>query len=244
MKSNRLITIFLLSFSALITTAQNADQKKLYVAFTYIKINPGKASAYFNLIKNYSPKITANRISQGGVLGWYMYELRMPTGTATEYDLISMTVADDFKLMFDDLDPSDETMRKIMGGMSDQSIKDIFAQYESSRTVIKKEIFVLESNAVAQNPASKYIWMDYLKGETPDPKTEQKDASRALFRKSLPVDNRSEVNYLAATFSNDLSQFSNGIKIPLAKVKGGVSGSLVHSEIWQLVEYVDVNKIK
>jgi hypothetical protein len=155
-----------------------------------------------------------------------------------------MTVADDFKLMFDDLDPSDETMRKIMGGMSDQSIKDIVAQYESSRTVIKKEIFVLESNAVAQHPASKYIWMDYLKGETPDLKTEQKDASRALFRKSLPVDSRSEVNYLAATFSNDLSLFSNGIKIPLTKAKGGVSGSLVYSEHWQLVEYVDVSKIK
>jgi len=237
----KLIAALLFSLTSVFSYAQNGEQKKIYVAFTYIKINPGKASAYFNLIKNYSPKITEHRIRQGGVLGWYMYELRMPTGTATEYDLVSLTVADDFKLMFDDLDPSDETMRKIMGGMSDQSIKDIFAQYESSRTVIKKEIYVLESNAVAQHPAAKYIWADYITGELPDMKSE---ASRAIFRKNLPVDNRSNVNVIAATFANDLALFSDGVKVPANKGKGQTSGSVVHSELWQLVEYVDLNKIK
>jgi hypothetical protein len=65
----------------------------VFMSFSYVKANPGKTGAYIDLIKNYSPKITGERIRQGGgVLGWYMYEVRMPSGAANEYNFVSITV--------------------------------------------------------------------------------------------------------------------------------------------------------
>jgi hypothetical protein len=235
--------IYFLVVSALTISAQNPEHKTLYVALSYIKINPGKTSTYMNLIKNYSPRITENRIRQGsGVLGWYMYEVRMPSGTANEYDLVSITVVDDFKLMFDELAPSDEAMHKIFGGMSDQTIQDIFAQYESSRVTIKKEIYTLQSDQVTDNPASKYLWVDYVKAiegkEAEYVKTEGSLKGRSLFKRSLPYDTRYEFDFVNTLFSNDITAFANVQK------KSSTTSKTIHSEIWQLVEYVDVNKIK
>lgn len=248
MTFNKILAVIFF-FSLLTSSAQNQEHRKLYVALSYIKINPGKASTYMNLIKNYSPKITESRIRQGGVLGWYMYEVRTPSGAANEYDLVSITVVDDFKLMFDELAPPDDTMHKIFPGLTDQSINDIFAQYESSRTSLKKEIYILESEVIAENPASKYLWVDYI--NTPEVKEKElvkadgTSRDRAVLKKYLPYDSHSEFNQVTAIFSNDLSTFA--WKAPSAeagKLKNTSNNRTIRSEIWQLVEYVDVNKIK
>ncbi len=237
------ITFLLLAICLGFAFAQSQDKKPIYISLSFVKINPGKASAYFNLLKNYSPRITESKISEkNGVLGWYMYEVRMPSGAANEYDLVSITAVEDIKLLFDELAPSEETMHKIMPGMSDQTINDIFAQYESSRTVIKKEIYTLQSDLVAENPASKYLWVDYVQS-TLQTETQSHEKDRAVFKKLMPFDTRAAYNQVQTLFSNSLTSFAKPIHSE-AQGKNASGDKIVFSELWQLVEYVDVNKIR
>jgi hypothetical protein len=147
---------------------------------------------------------------------------------------------EDIKLLFDELAPSEETMHKIMPGMSDQTINDIFAQYESSRTMIKKEIYTLQSDVVSENPASKYLWVDYVQSVSQSETQNQKD--RAVFKKIMPFNTRALYNQVQTIFSNSLASFTKPINTDM-KGKSS-SDKIIFSELWQLVEYVDVNKIK
>jgi hypothetical protein len=261
-------------FSTGQTQAQGSYAEPLYVAFSYIKITPGKRDVYLNLIHQYSPKITANRIAQGGVLGWYMYEVKLPSGAAAPYDFVSLTVANDFALHFDNLAPSEEVMKSIVPGASMQTINEIFEKYESSRTIIKKEIAIQLSNLFPEHTQARFILTDYIKvdplhepyylaleSSTLAPLRREMIqtggyANWSLYKVHLPKDEHSDFNFVTLMQADQLDSFSerklveSGTKIMAAFNNKGKDSqkkeirSVSRTELWELVEYVDQFKLK
>ena len=240
----------------------------VFMSFSYVKANPGKMGAYIDLIKNYSPKITRERIQQGGgVLGWYMYEVRMPSGAANEYDFVSITVTSEFNLLFDELSPPEGTMERLLPGISSMTIAGIFEQYETSRTVLRKEIIVPIASLTSGGAPYKVAWVDFVKvkeGKEKEYLKLQTDlvlpaykelqsgglmGNYRVYKKTLPVDSQSDFDFMVVYFANDIASLADGrLSDAKSKLMANSTNTLAalagitRSEIWQLVEYMDVEK--
>ena len=261
MKPNHIFNFFLFLAIPFVNLAQS---KTLYASFSYIKINPGKQATYLNLINTVSPKITAARISiGGGVLGWYMYQVSVPSGASNTYDMVSITVVDDFKLLFDELAPPDNVMNKIFPGASEQTIAGIFEQWEAARYTVKKEIYTISSNLAPGGPSSRYAVVDYVR--VPDGKSAEylrnenfdsffRDliksktiSNRMLYKRNIPIEAADFISICQTDNISNLAE-SPGDKavasMEAAKVKIQPIGKVAHREIWELVQYVDEGSIK
>lgn len=226
-----LLTGLLLVPSSRLALAQG---KKLYASVSYIKINPGKAETYFNLINNYSPMITAARIKRGGVLSWAMYKLRIPEGSANAYDLVSVTVVDDYSLMFDDLAPADSVMKKILPGATDKTIAEIFVKYEQSRVTVRKEIYEL---GISEGGTGRYAMVDFSDvAETPGVSTERTAWIKSGELKGIKVLERNvpleAPAALRVYYVDDMDKLAK----PVWDKRDVVSAR--HREIWELVQRV------
>ena len=272
MKTSKIICIRLtiLLLCGLPMTVNGQSTSPVYMSFSYVKANPGKTGAYIDLIKNYSPKITAERIRQGGgVLGWYMYEVRMPSGSANDYDFVSITATSEFNLLFDELAPPEGTMERILPGISSMTIAGIFEQYESSRTVKRKEVIVPVAGLSSGGVPYKVAWVDFVnvkEGKEKEYLKLQADAvlpackelqsggligNYRVYKKTLPLDMHSDFDFMVVYFANDIASLADG-RLAEAKTKLlanttsalAASANITRSEIWQLVEYMDIEKSK
>ncbi len=254
------------------TTSIAQEKKPVYVAFNYIKAKPSKGGKYVDLIKNYSTKILSYAVEVGAFSGWYFYEVRMPTGSATEYDFVAVSVVNDFKFLFEEPGTYADIMKKAIPGISDETLKTIAEEFESSRISVKREIFTRTSDLVPNASPSKYARVDfnmsaegkesdYIKMETEllAPIHKEIVAMGAyndweLYKKILPKDSRSDFDYVAVDFMNDINTIVNlnyGViakrvmpDVDLKNMWSTVGGTrkVVRGEIWELVEYVDSKK--
>ncbi len=251
-------------------TVNSQSASPVYMSFSYVKANPGKTGVYLDLIKNYSPKITGERIRQGGgVLGWYMYEVRMPSGSANQYDFVSITVTSEFNLLFDELAPPEGTMERILPGISSMTIAGIFEQYESSRTVLRKEVIVPAASLASEGAPYKVAWVDFvnvkegkekeflkLQAEVVLPACKELKSAGLIgnykvYRKTMPLSMQSDFDFMVVYFANDIASLADG---RLAETKNklltnttsalAAIANTTRSEIWQLVEYMDTEKSK
>ncbi len=245
-----------------------SQDKKVYVAFNYIKAKPGKGGAYTELVKKYSTKILDYAVKTGAFQGWYFYELRLPAGSANEYDFVAVSVVNDFKYLFEEPGTYADIMKKAFPGITDKELDDIAQQFEDSRISVKREILVRTSQMVPNAAPSKYARVDYnmtspgmesdyIKMETEQMAPIHKDiiASGAykdwqLLKRVMPVDQRADYNYIAIDFIDDISTFVgldySGIAkkvypgVDLTKFWSTVTNSrkVARSEIWLLSAYV------
>lgn len=245
-----------------------AQDKKTYIAFNYIKAKPGKAGAYTELVKKYSTKILEVAVKSGAFQGWYFYELRLPVGSANEYDWVAVSVVNDFKYLFEEPGTYHDIMRKQFPGITDKELDDIAQQFEDSRISVKREILVLTSQLSPGAAPSKYARVDYnmtvegkekdyVKAETEALAPIHKDiiASGAykdwqLLKRIMPNDQKADYNYIAIDFIDNISNFVsldyNAIGKKLspdfdpAKFWPPLVSSrkTSRSEVWQLVTFV------
>jgi len=248
-------------------TALSQD-KKTYVAFNYIKAKPGKGGAYTELVKKYSTKILDYAVKSGAFQGWYFYELRLPTGSANEYDFVAVSVVNDFKYLFEEPGTYADIMKKAFPGITDKELDDIAQQFDDSRITVKREILVKTSQMVPAAAPSKYARVDYnmtatgkesdyLKMETEQMAPIHKDIIASgsykdwqLLKRVMPVDQRADYNYIAIDYIDDISTFVGLDYSAIAKkVYPGVDLSkfwstvtstrkVARSEIWLLTAYV------
>ncbi len=257
----------------LFSTASIAQEKKpVYLAFNYIKAKPGKGGKYVDLIKNYSTKILSYAVEVGTFSGWYFYELRMPTGSATEYDFVAVSVVNDFKYLFEEPGTYADIMKKAIPGISDETLKTIAEEFESSRISVKREIFTRTSDLVPNAAPAKYARLDYnlsaegkegdyIKMETELMAPIHKESVSMgaytdweLYKKILPKDSKSDFDYIAVDFMNDINTIVNlNYSVIAKKVMPeidlqkfwstvGASRKVARGEIWELIEYVDSKK--
>lgn len=260
------------AFILFATTSFAQEKKPVYLAFNYIKAKPGKGGKYVELIKNYSTKILSYAVEVGAFSGWYFYEVRMPSGSAAEYDFVAVSIVNDFKFLFEEPGTYADIMKKAIPGISDETLKTIAEEFESSRISVKREIFTRTSDLVPNAVPAKYARVDYnlsaegkeadyikMETELMAPIHKEIVAMGAyndweLYKKILPKDSKSDFDYVAVDFMNDINTIVNlnysaiaKKTMPDADLKNmwssvGATRKIVRGEIWELVEYVDSKK--
>lgn len=89
MKPFKLLLAVLASFA--LSTIVLAQGSETFVLVDYMKVKPGKRQEYVNAETKVWKLIHQERLKQGKITGWWFYEIRYPSGTATEYDFVIVT---------------------------------------------------------------------------------------------------------------------------------------------------------
>lgn len=271
-RKNILFLLAVLLFFVPLLKAQNANQP-VYIVLNYMKTNPGKAEAYDNLVKNYAKKAFQQSLKDGQILGWYLNEVVMPSGTSNEYDRVSVTVTRDLKSIFEPSVSMRDVAKKALN-MNDQQVDDILKQFADARNIVKREIFV--NNAIL-NPGGtngKYAVVDFMKS-TPGKEAQyvkmEKDVfmpihkermklgvikNWGLYQKVMPYNMDSDYDYTTVNFIDDINsildpKYEQALKKALPNQdinkliqQTEAARKMKRSEIWRLNEFVDSSNTK
>jgi hypothetical protein len=224
-----LLLSFLFLLQALRSSAQGADQKPVYFSVTYIKVHPDKEAQYRELLKKYGKKVNEYFFKNGMIMGWYMHQVIVPSGSAAEYDYAAVNVSSNFKGLLDDSISIRAVFKKVFPAITDKMFDSIASQYQHARTVVKREIFtsVAELNMNPGAPPSKYVSLDFMKtmpGKDGDYEKMEKDSwipihkervgmgaikDWGLYQKIMPSGAKEEYNYVTGQFLDNLSGIEN-----------------------------------
>jgi len=224
-----LLLSFLFLLQGLRSSAQAMDQKPVYFSVTYIKVQPGKETQYRELLKKYGKKINEYFYKNGMIMGWYMHEVIVPSGSATEYDYTAVNVSTDFKGLLEDTVSIRAVFKKVFPGITDKMFDSIANQYQRARTVVKREMYISLTglNMNSQAPPTKYVSLDFMKtlpGKEEDYEKMEKDTwipihkervslgiikDWGLYQKILPSGAKEEYNYVTGQFFDDVSALAN-----------------------------------
>jgi hypothetical protein len=265
------ISLFLFISSSL--TAQQPD-KPVYVSVLYVKVNPGMGAKYNELLNNYTKKVNEQHLKAGRIMGWYVHNVILPTGSNAAYDMTIVTVSDNLGFLLDDSVGYRNWLKQAMINATDQSLGEIITALGAARAVVKKEIFTyIDGININSNP-SKYVQVDFMRStpgkENEYVKTEKetfkpihaefvKQGKRdewGLYSLDMPYSETGNYNFITANFFSNLNQLNSGNyeeafkKIfpnkDITTVWTNMNGlrKIVRSELWKLNVYVDATNTK
>lgn len=156
---------------ALASFAQNSPSQPAagprYALLEYMKIEPGKAADYRKMEQEVWMPVHRERIKAKLISGWALYGVRYPGGTAREYDVIAVTLFDNFKDMENSM-PA-EVFTKANPNMKRE---EFGARAVATRKMVRTEVISLVDQAwpAASDPRasaepSRYVRVDYKKIE-------------------------------------------------------------------------------
>ena len=135
--SLRFLLLFIVSFVVLVANSQT-NNKPVYVSFNYMKTAPGKYNDYLRLVKTYSKKVQEYQFKQGAQLGWYLYEVLMPTGTKADYNFVIVIVGTDIQQMMDPVLTGREILQKADPTMTAQQLDSVPILFSAARSMAKR----------------------------------------------------------------------------------------------------------
>jgi hypothetical protein len=211
------------------SSAQTADSKPVYVSVSYIKVHPEKEMQYRELLKKYGKKINEYFYKNKMILGWYMHQVVMPTGSAAEYDFAAVNVSASLKDLLDDSVSIKTVFKKVFPGTTDKMFDSIAAQYQHVRSIVKREVFrsVTGLNMDPAAPPTKYASLDFMKtlpGKAPEYEKMEKETwmplhkervsqgaikDWQLFEKIMPYGAKEESDYVTVQFFDNLATLEN-----------------------------------
>lgn len=183
----RSLRFFLLLSSALFAFnagAQNKDNNKpIFVSMTYLKTAPGKYNDYLDLVRTYTKKYQQYNLQQGKQMGWYLYEVLMPTGSEAAYNFVGVNVSADLQQLIDPLVSPRDIMQKASPDLTAHQIDSLTALLVSARTIVKREVYLHRSGTNEDSPPAKYAEIDFM---TPV-QGKEADYAKMEMDKFLPV---------------------------------------------------------
>ena len=268
-----LLCLLFISFSFSLN-AQTAAHKQVYVAINYIKTNPGKQSAYLDLIKNYTKKINEFNFKKGRILGTYVNSVVLPAGAEAEYNIAIVTVTDNLNFLLNDTVPGKSLFKSVFPEYSDNFIESIMDQYGEIRTIVKREIFTAIAEIDPAATPTTFAAIDFMKvapgKDSAYVKLEKevwmpihKERIKMgvmvdwlLMSKFMPLNVKDEYRYVTGNFFNNLNFLEDG-KYPEAIKKAfpntdltkslnetGEARTIVKEELWKLELFVDHSNTK
>ena len=147
--------------------AQTAPSQPKYALLEYMKIEPGKNAEYRKMEQEVWLPVHRERIKAKLIRGWELYGVRYPGGTAREYDVVAVTLFDNFKDMENSTTP--EVFAKANPNMKRE---EFGARANAVRKMVRTEVIALVDSAwpggadprAAAAPAP-YVRVDYKKIE-------------------------------------------------------------------------------
>jgi hypothetical protein len=268
-KAGILLIILSFSISTLKVQAQGAPPNPVYVSLTYIKIFPGKYSAYTGLLKNVTKKIAEYNLKNGNIMGWYANDLLMPSGSSAEYNFLVVVVSSNWKYMFDDTLAGPPMIKKIYPGYGQKDLDSLGNIYSTSRTIVKREVFQGLGKLTIGAPPTQYAMIDYMKTVPGKASAYEKmemetfmpvHAERkrlglindwVFMRKLLPYAANPEYDYVTGNFFNDPNTVLDGkyaeafkkvhpaVNINNLWTDSNLNRTIVKEDIFKLNSYVD-----
>jgi hypothetical protein len=255
----------------LISTLVFAQPAKLpvYAAITYYKVKPGKADQYASLIRGTTHRIHEYQFRQKSILGWYFYEVLVPSGEQTPYNYVSVMVSSNFSDLVNNPVLTKEAYEKAMG--SGGNYAQLMAQLLDCRSIVKREIYTHRAGLDPRKPVSPYVEIDFMKpypGKAPDyvkmetevyyPIHQERMKLGALndwglYEKLLPYEYNAENDFITANFFDDprsiidpkyeeaFNSMPNNIDYIRLSSQVDQTRKMVRSDLWKLVDYIDTN---
>lgn len=246
------------------TTA--APPPPTYYFVDYMKATPGHAGDYVRLEKTVWKDLHKARIKKGGsAIGWWLLEVRMPSGANTEYDYVTVTAVSGWN----GIDSLYNSWGDVFGSLTKDQAKHVDST-EMFRTLVRTEIST-DVDAIFKNapgaPPSKYWfvnfmdvpngkWTDYVKMEKelvkPVHQEQIKNGHRAgwgLYSLEFPYGDNREYDAITVDYFdkwNDVVADDTGAmwkKVHPGKNADDVGKSinaaraLVRNEVWVLLDY-------
>ena len=268
-----LLTAIALLFFTHTSFSQTAPSQ--YFSISYVKLtDASKASDYSDLLEHFGKAISQYRVKLGIIQSWYVYELVMPQGSKNEYDFVVVMESKDMQVLIDDTLINTDMFKKVYPAMSAEERETIFKKYAAARSVVKTEIFqeLSATHASATPPLyAKVNFMKALPGKDSDYVNLEENvwmrlhkkgmeqrimADWALDKKIMPMDMKSDFDYLSVDFYNsinamfDTRYFQNiktlwpGEEMSKLMAETQASRTFVRSEIWKLSAYADATNSK
>lgn len=267
------LTVVLLFSNSSKVTAQQTSQP-VYVAVMYAKVNPGMRAKYQELLTSYTKKVNEQHFKAGRIMGWYVHDVIMPTGTSAAYDMTIVTVSNNLGFLIDDSVGYRNWLKQSLGNANDQTITEIMNSLLAARTVVKREIYSYINGVNINSNPSKYVQVDFMRstaGKASDyvkaeidwfkpihadfVKQGKKD-DWGLYSLDMPYSETGEYDFITANFFSNTAQMTSGDYAETFKkvfpaqdittVWNNIISlrKIVRSEIWKLGVYIDATNTK
>jgi len=238
-KSIRLTKLIVLFISLISSQMSFAQPQQTIHSFSYYKILPGKDHEFRSMMEAVDSRVQKERLNNGAISAWYLYEVVSPSGTNAEYDYVAVTTTNSIKKAFESSYPFVDAFKKSFPGKDAKFFADYFSKLNGICRLVKEEVY--GGTAVADSSSHdgfkfKYLVVDFMQPK-PDKFGEyfkmELDTFRlvhkeriklgalsqwALLQLSLPFDVKTGYSTLAISFYNDLdmmygdSKYEEGIK--------------------------------
>jgi len=209
-----------------------APSPQFYVGVNFIKVTPGKQEQYRQLVEKYGKKVNEYLFKNQNLMGWYLYQVLMPAGSATDFDYAAVNISNSLGALLDFPISTKDMYKKVFPEMTDKMISDVQAQFDECRHVVRREIYSPVEGAHTDNapngPPAKYMEVDLMHpadGKTADYIKMEKETflplhnervkmgilkSWSLYEKIMPVDTRMGYEYVTVNFYDDLNKLNDG----------------------------------
>lgn len=205
----------------------SAQQQLTFYNFSYYKIVPGKAKELRSMIETVDARVQQNRINNGAISSWYLYEVLSPVGTSTEYDYVMITTTNNVKNSFETSYTFDSAFKKTFQGKDSKFFADYDLKQVGAWRLVKEEIYYGLALADSSFPAGmklKYIVTDFMEpkpGKGAQYYRTEVDTFRIIHRERIklgaisqwaflqlvsPYNLRTGYSYLALNFYTDIGQ--------------------------------------
>ncbi len=239
-----------------------AQEPTVFAVVEYMKVKQGDEQKYVDLERNYWKKIHQERVKNGEIVRWILYEVRF-AGSNDEYNFVTGTIVTDPNKLenpFAGIDPE-----KILPG---EDVDKIMQETSESRQLVKRNLIRMVS---AVNPESgpvpfNYIQVDFMKVKPGNdnmyidvetkvwrPVHQQfiNDGARvgwSLWQTVFPTGSGLEYQYATTNFISDFSKIGaadyngafskvhSGKNIDKLMEETNNSRELVRSELWRVVD--------
>jgi hypothetical protein len=264
--------VFLFSWSNQ-AKAQQAPQT-VYVSALYLKVNPGMYAKYQELLNSYTKKVNEQHFKAGRILGWYVNDVLIPTGSSAQYDMVIITVSTNLGFLIDDSVGYRNWLKQALNNPNDQTMDGILNSFTAARTIVKREIFSYIDGVNINSNTTKYIQIDYMRttsGKASEYVKAEKDWFKpvhadfvkqgkkddwGLYSMEMPYSETVGYDYMTANFFSSTAQISSGNYAETFKklfpdknmtdVWNTMLGlrKIIRSELWKLGLYVDAANTK
>jgi len=138
--------VIVLSFLAgtLIPTARTqSGPTSQYVMVNYMKVDPGREDAYVRIEREIWKPFHQQRVKDGKMRSWSLYEVRFPGGDNREYGYLTVEVYNniqDAEGSYDDKDAMASLLKKTH---PDKAVDQYIVQTINSRRLVRSEVLKL-----------------------------------------------------------------------------------------------------
>ncbi len=250
---------------------QTENQDTVYVKMDYMSLINSTPREYFELELGIWKRIHEERIRQGVTTAWYFYSVVPGDNTVPDlpYDYITVSVYDDYDMVFDDL--ATEAIKIAYPGID---LEELYRKNDEARAYVRSDLWKMVdvvSPYTDSKPVSEYISVNFFdsgnhSGEHLDLETgfwagiheerirRENLNSEAVFVLVNPEGSERNYNYGTIDYYDNLTQVRQPISVELARTahpdlteeeiqdffdRTPEARSVFKSELWRLVDYID-----